>query len=114
MTTPAPRKRAKKQHHGSVDKQLEALDWLATETAVDLAQVKAALVTMGILPEPEAAAPAPSPRDLVDPAGFPSARHPEALEAELPEPDEEWLASVAADLWPADEYAAGDALGDGS
>jgi hypothetical protein len=112
MTTPSPRK--KRQHHGSLDRQLEALDWLATETAVDLAQVKAALVTMGILPEPEVATPPSFPRELVGPAGFPSARHPEALEAELPEPDEEWLASVAADLWPADEYDGGDVLGGGS
>jgi hypothetical protein len=101
------RKPRKKQHHGTTAQQIEALDWLATATAADLEQVKAALVTMGILPEPEAAAPSALPRDLVDPAGFPSARHPEALEGELPEPDEEWLASVAADLWPADEYEPG-------
>jgi hypothetical protein len=99
-----PKPRKNRPHHGSIGKQLEALDWLATETAVDLAQVKAALVTMGILPEPEDTPRPAFPRDLVDPAGFPSARHPEALEGELPESDEEWLASVAADLWPADEY----------
>jgi hypothetical protein len=108
-----PKRPRKRPHHGSTDRQLKALDWLATETAVDLAQVKAALVTMGILPEPEASTP-PFPRELVDPAGFPSARHPEALEAELPARDEEWLASVAADLWPADEYGGGDVLGGGS
>jgi predicted pyridoxine 5'-phosphate oxidase superfamily flavin-nucleotide-binding protein len=33
------------------------------------------------------------------------ARHPERLTAELPEADEEWLAGVAAELWPDDEYA---------
>jgi hypothetical protein len=32
-------------------------------------------------------------------------RHPERITRELPAPLEEWLASVAADLWPDDEYA---------
>jgi hypothetical protein len=109
---PHPRKR--RPHHGSVDQQLEALDWLVTSTAAELAAIKNALVVMGILPEPAETARPSFPRDLVDPAGFPSACHPEALEAELPEPDEEWLASVAADLWPADEYDGGDVLGGGS
>ena len=33
------------------------------------------------------------------------ARHPERITAELRHRDEEWLAALAADLWPADEYA---------
>jgi hypothetical protein len=32
------------------------------------------------------------------------ARHPERLTRELPEGDEEWLAGLAAGLWPDDEY----------
>jgi hypothetical protein len=42
---------------------------------------------------------------LVDGLGLPTARHPENVAAELPERDEEWLASAAAELWPEDEYA---------
>jgi hypothetical protein len=33
------------------------------------------------------------------------ARHPERLTAELPGRDEQWLAALAAELWPEDEYA---------
>lgn len=33
------------------------------------------------------------------------ARHPERLTAELRRREEEWLAAVAAELWPTDEYA---------
>jgi hypothetical protein len=109
-----PKRPRKKQHHGSVDQQLEALDWLVTSTAAELAAIKNALTVMGILPEPAETARPSFPRDLVDPAGFPSACHPEALERELPEPDEEWLAGVAADLWPADEYDAGEDLPGGA
>lgn len=32
------------------------------------------------------------------------ARHPEQLTRELPEAEEEWLAGVAAELWPDDEF----------
>jgi hypothetical protein len=42
---------------------------------------------------------------LTDHLGFPSPRHPENLKRELRKRDEEWLAAVAAQLWPADEYA---------
>jgi hypothetical protein len=31
-------------------------------------------------------------------------RHPERITRELPAPQEEWLAAVADDLWPDDEY----------
>jgi hypothetical protein len=41
---------------------------------------------------------------LVDFRGFPTARHPESLDRELPQRDEDWLAEVAAELWPEDEY----------
>jgi hypothetical protein len=34
------------------------------------------------------------------------ARHPERLTAELPEGQEEWLAGLAAELWPDDDYTA--------
>jgi hypothetical protein len=34
-----------------------------------------------------------------------AARHPERLAGELPEGQEEWLAGLAAELWPDDEYA---------
>jgi hypothetical protein len=95
---------ASRQHRSTMQQQLDALDRLARETAADLAAVKAALVVMGILPEPEGAVPPSFLRDLVDPAGFPSPRHPEDLAGELPEGDEEWLAGVAAALWPEDEY----------
>jgi hypothetical protein len=37
-------------------------------------------------------------------AGLPTRRHPESLERELPEGDEEWLAGLGAELWPSDEY----------
>jgi hypothetical protein len=37
--------------------------------------------------------------------GMPS-RHPERLTRELPDGDEEWLAGLAAELWPDDEYTA--------
>lgn len=43
---PRPRKRP---HHGSTDQQFDALDRLATETAAELAAIKAALVVQGIL-----------------------------------------------------------------
>jgi hypothetical protein len=35
-----------------------------------------------------------------------AARHPERLTRELPEADEEWLAAVASELWPDDDYTA--------
>lgn len=35
----------------------------------------------------------------------PPPRHPESVTAELPEAHEEWLAALAADFWPRDEYA---------
>lgn len=98
---PRPRKRP---HHGSTDQQLDALDWLATQTAAELAAIRNALIIQGILPEPAGTVPPSFPRDLVDAAGFPSPHHPEDLAGELPERDEEWLAAVAAGLWPADEY----------
>jgi hypothetical protein len=44
-------------------------------------------------------------RPLVDDLGFPARGHPESLVMGLPEGDEEWLAGLAAALWPADEYA---------
>jgi len=37
-------------------------------------------------------------------AGWPTGAHPESLTAELPGADEEYLAALAAGLWPADEY----------
>jgi hypothetical protein len=46
------------------------------------------------------------PGPVVDSLGFPVPRHPESLTTELPAGDEEWLAGVAAALWPDDEYAA--------
>ena len=33
-------------------------------------------------------------------------RHPERITRELPAAQEEWLAAIAAELWPADEYTA--------
>jgi len=42
---------------------------------------------------------------LVDGLGFPTPRHPEDLTAELPMRDEGWLAVLAGELWPDDEYA---------
>jgi hypothetical protein len=33
------------------------------------------------------------------------ARHPERITAELPGREEQWLAALAAELWPEDEYA---------
>ena len=33
------------------------------------------------------------------------ARHPERITAELRRRDEDWLAGLATDLWPEDEYA---------
>jgi hypothetical protein len=42
---------------------------------------------------------------MVDSRGFPAGEHPENLTAELPEADEEWLAALADELWPEDEYA---------
>ncbi len=44
-------------------------------------------------------------RPLVDDLGFPARSHPESLVTGLPGRDEEWLAGLAAALWPADEYA---------
>jgi hypothetical protein len=93
-----------RRHHGTVQQQLDALDRLARETAADLAAIRAALIVMGIQPEPPGMVRPSFPRDLVDAAGFPSPRHPEDLAGELPEGDEEWLARVAAQLWPEDEY----------
>jgi hypothetical protein len=40
------------------------------------------------------------PRPLVTDLGLPSDRHPESLTRELPAADEEWLAGLAAELWP--------------
>jgi hypothetical protein len=34
------------------------------------------------------------------------ARHPERITREQPEGDEEWLAALASELWPGDEYTA--------
>ena len=63
-----PKPPRKRQHHGPTAKQIDALDRLATETAAELAAIKAALVVQGILvlAEPAAAGPqvAPSPRHL--------------------------------------------------
>jgi hypothetical protein len=42
-------------------------------------------------------------RDARKEMGMP-VRHPERLTRELPEVDEEWLAALAAELWPGDEY----------
>ena len=60
---PRPRKRP---HHGSTDQQFDALDRLATETAAELAAIKAALVVQGILVLAEPGKPqvAPSPCHL--------------------------------------------------
>jgi hypothetical protein len=44
-------------------------------------------------------------RPLVDGRGFPARRHPESLTRELPGRDEEYLAELAAGLWPQDEYS---------
>jgi hypothetical protein len=41
---------------------------------------------------------------MVDDLGFPGRRHLESLDTELPERDEQWLAELAAGLWPDDEY----------
>ena len=41
---------------------------------------------------------------MVDDLGFPARRHLESLDTELPERDEQWLAVLAAGLWPDDEY----------
>jgi hypothetical protein len=41
---------------------------------------------------------------LTDRLGFPTARHPESITRELPGAQEEWLAGIAAALWPEDEY----------
>jgi hypothetical protein len=46
------------------------------------------------------------PAPMVDCLDFPAHRHPESLTTEMPAGDEEWLAGVAAALWPDDEYAA--------
>jgi hypothetical protein len=43
-------------------------------------------------------------RDARRAMGMP-VRHPERITRELPESDEEWLAGLAAKLWPVDEYA---------
>jgi hypothetical protein len=44
-----------RQHQGTAQQQLDALDRLARETAADLAAVKAALIVIGILPVPRSA-----------------------------------------------------------
>ncbi|SRR6266571_3532790 len=44
-------------------------------------------------------------RPLAGDLGFPARGHPESLVTGLPERDEEWLAGLAAALWPAGEYA---------
>ncbi|MBW8485574.1 hypothetical protein [Actinomadura parmotrematis] len=54
---------------------------------------------------PAAAAPAEPPPE---PAG-----HPESMTAELDQEDEEYLAGLAADLWPEDEYLEMERTGDG-
>jgi hypothetical protein len=46
------------------------------------------------------------PDSLLDRKGFPGPCHPESMDAELPGADEEWLAALAAALWPTDEYVA--------
>jgi hypothetical protein len=43
-------------------------------------------------------------RDARAAIGMPAA-HPEKITAELPGRQEEWLAALAAALWPGDEYA---------
>lgn len=54
-----PKHPRKRPHHGTAARQLDALDRLATETAAELAAIKAALVVQGILvlAEPAAAKP---------------------------------------------------------
>jgi hypothetical protein len=42
-------------HHGTVQQQLDALDRLARETADHVKGLEAALIVMGILPEPRGA-----------------------------------------------------------
>jgi hypothetical protein len=44
------------------------------------------------------------PAPMLDDLGAPASRHPERLDKELPERDGEWLAGLAAALWPAGEY----------
>jgi hypothetical protein len=44
-------------------------------------------------------------RRLMTADGLPARRHPESLERELPEGDEEWLGGLCGALWPDDEYA---------
>jgi hypothetical protein len=44
------------------------------------------------------------PAVRVDALGFPTRRHPESMDRELPDRDETWLAALAAGLWPDDEY----------
>ena len=66
MSAPKPRKGP---HHGPTAKQFDALGRLATETAADLAAIKAALEVAGVLEftGPAGAAQpqvAPSPRHL--------------------------------------------------
>jgi hypothetical protein len=46
----------------------------------------------------------PDPDSLLDRKSQPGPCHPESMDAELPGADEDWLASLAADLWPEDEY----------
>lgn len=61
-----PKRPKKRPHHGSTDQQFDALDRLATETAAELAAIKAALVVQGILVLAEPGKPqvAPSPCHL--------------------------------------------------
>jgi hypothetical protein len=42
---------------------------------------------------------------LVDELGWPTSRHPEDAMRELPADQEWWLANLAAELWPGNEYA---------
>ena len=132
-TLPSPRPR-KRQHHGTMAQQIDALDRGLTEAGArieflvsrleaaerenagfvtliaqvakvaDNSNAKADFLAAALI--------AAAPGAMVDAAGRPSARHPETLAGELPEADEEWLAGVTADLWPADEYDSSDGPGE--
>lgn len=85
----------------------------AARLAAELAEVRAQAATaeteasragaradeiLSIMRRQAAAAGLPEP----EPAGEP---YPESMTRELPEAQEEWLAELAAALWPEDEYA---------
>jgi hypothetical protein len=111
-----PKPRKNRPHHGTPAQQLEALERGLLEAAAiagkaraeaDKANRKAnflAAKLASVLPDDLYPGETPAPCAMVDATGLPQCPHPESLAAELPESDEEWLASVAADLWPADEY----------